>query len=219
MALLSNALVTLARAKDFIQPGGMAATDDARLEEVINRCSSSIEHHVGRRLMQVNYTGANVLYVQGPCYGTELPLDHSPIDITSPVTVTVDGTTQTVWRSGADGDQAAFDVVVMPGQYPIAPNRLARANGWHPTSAARPNNVTVDYKGGFVQAGGALNALPKDLEEAALEVIKLVWTDQSKGLQDVTTVSLPGGSFTLFSNPFPRRALQLLEAFRRLMVA
>jgi hypothetical protein len=213
MSLKANALVSLQTAKAFIQPGGMTSTDDARVEEVINRVSDAVERHCGRRLVQVNYTGANILRIGGLGYGYHLRLDHTPIDTSAPVAVTVDGVAQTVWRSDADGDPINFDVIVRPGQYPLAPDRLYRAMGWAPTWG-RPDNVTVDYKGGFL-----IGAIPKDLEEAALEIIKLVWTDQSKGIQDVTTVNLAGGSFTLFNSPFPRRALELLQPYCRLVLA
>jgi hypothetical protein len=60
---------------------------------------------------------------------------------------------------------------------------------------------------------------PADLEEAALEVVKKLWNDQSKGVQDVTTVTMPSGSLNLFDNALPRRATMTLESYQRVVVA
>jgi hypothetical protein len=89
-----------------------------------------------------------------------------------------------------------------------------------PTIVPIPANVLITYTGGFVltPTAGYLT-IPPDLEEAALEVVKKIWNDQAKGLQDVTTVTLPSGGMTLFDAAIPRRASMLLEPFRRLVVA
>lgn len=48
MGLNPNALVELATAKAFIQPGGMSAADDQRLQEVIDRNPALIVTRPGR---------------------------------------------------------------------------------------------------------------------------------------------------------------------------
>lgn len=210
--LSARAIVTLAQVKDFLTTQPSASNDQA-LERVIERASAIVEAHCKRRIMQTDYTTAP-LYVQGSRYLRYLHLDHSPIDLLSTVAVTVDGEAQTVWKSATDGDQASFNVVVMPGPHPLDPKSLYRELGWCPSVLSRPNNVTVAYKGGFTLA-----TRPRNLEEATLEIVKKIWTDQSKGIQDVTTVNLPTGGFTMFDRSMPRRAVELLEDFVDLRVA
>lgn len=213
MSLKANALVTLAAAKAFIQPGGMAASDDPRLEEVINRVSDAMERHCNRPLKQADYTG---LRLRGP-FKPEFFLRHTPIDVTQPIVVAVDTVAQAVWRTEADGDPGLMDVIVARSTDDVlfTPDHLFRRNGWMSSSGwssswnRNPYNVVLTYRGGW-------STIPSDLEEAALEIVKKVWIDQSKGLQDVTTVNLPSGGMTLFDAAFPRRAIQLLERFRRM---
>jgi uncharacterized membrane protein YcfT len=83
-----------------------------------------------------------------------------------------------------------------------------------------PANVLLTYSGGFALTPTAgYPPVPSDLEEAALEVVKKIWNDQAKGLQDVTTVQMPSGSLNLFDAGLPRRAVEMLNPFRRLVVA
>ena len=205
MALPANALVTVAAVKNFIAPGGMGDTDTPRLEEVIGRVSTAVERHCNRPLKAATYTG---LRLKGP-FCAEFFLRHTPIDPAQAVTVTINGVAQTVWRSESDGDPALKDVTVARSceDPTFTPDHLYRSCGWF-GGWGNPYNVVVGYTGGFA-------AVPLDLEEAALEIVKKVWNDQSKGLQDVTAVTLPSGGVTLFDAPFPRRALQLLERYRR----
>src|SRR5262245_59404027 len=210
MSLAANALVTREDAKSFMDID--ASSDDANLEKVINRVSDAIERWCRRPLRQATYTD---LRLRGP-YCPELFLRHTPISVTDPISVVVNSLSLTVWRTEADGDPAAKDVVVQGSAESsvFAPDMLYRAYGWDSYSEYVPNNVKLTYTGGW-----ALASIPDDLQEAALEIIKQVWNDQDKGLQDVTTVTLPTGGFTVFAAPFPRRALQLLEPYRRLVVA
>jgi len=50
-------------------------------------------------------------------------------------------------------------------------------------------------------------------------VVQKLWRDQQKQLAEVSTVSMPSGSVTLFDTVLPRRALWLLGAYRELLVA
>ena len=227
MALNANALVSLAAAKSFIAPGGMTAADDQRLEEVINRSSSMIERWCQRPLAKATYTN---LRLSAPC-GPELFLLHTPIAAAVTISVTLGGTVLTVWRTEADGDPLTFDVVLMSSCHdPIfTPDVLFRSAGWdyYATSALQipspyqfPANLLLTYSAGWALTATAGYALiPDDLQEAALELVRKVWTDESKGTQDVTAVTLPSGSFTVFDAAFPRRTLMLLEPYRRMVVA
>lgn len=228
MPLNPNALCTLPAAKAFIQPGGMSATDDPRLEEVINRASSLIERWCGRPFAKAVYTN---LRLRGPCE-SELFLRHTPIVASQPITVTLNGTALTVWRTEADGDPASKDVMLTSScdDPSFTPDILWRWYGWDVYSSYTvppvatlvpvPANVLLTYTGGFVlTTTSGYQTVPSDLEEAALEVVKKLWNDQSKGIQDVTAVTMPSGSLNLFDAALPRRATVLLEPFRRLVVA
>jgi hypothetical protein len=222
--LNANALCTLNAAKAFIQPGGMTSADDPRLEEVINRASSLIESWCGRPFAKATHTDR----FRGPC-STDLFVSHTPIAVTQPITVTVNSIVQTVWRSEADGDPllltSSAQVIVMRScsDPTFTPDMLYRAAGWGGTSYPAyvgPANVLLTYSGGFALSPTAgYPPVPSDLEEAALEVVKKIWNDQAKGLQDVTTVQMPSGSLNLFDAGLPRRAVEMLNPFRRLVVA
>jgi hypothetical protein len=219
VSLNANALVTLNAAKAFIQPGGMTAADDPRLEEVINRASSLIERWCGRPLAKGTHTKRLI----GPICPA-LFLMHTPIADSQPITVVLNGTALTVWRTEADGDPAAMDVMLASScEDPVfTPDMLLRQAGWLPASSSTPMpNVVVTYSGGWALPPGVAGypTIPADLEEAAFEVVKKIWTDQSRGIQDVTTVNLPSGGMTLFDAELPRRATMLLEPYRRMVVA
>jgi hypothetical protein len=225
VSLNANALVTLNAAKAFIQPGGMTAADDPRLEEVINRASSLIERWCGRPLMKATHTTR----LTGPCCA-ELFLLHTPVVASQPITVTLNGTVLTVWQTEADGDPATKDVILLASceDLTFTPDVLWRRYGWRwwgssssTTTMPTPANLLVTYTGGWVLPPGVTGypTIPADLEEAALEVVKKLWTDQSRGIQDVTTVTLPSGGMTLFDAPLPRRATMALERYQRMVVA
>jgi hypothetical protein len=206
-----NALVTLAAAKAFIQPGGMTPADDARIEEVINRASSLIERWCRRPLAKATYAN---LRLRGPC-ATDLFLLHTPIAASQPIAVTLNGVPLTVWRTEADGDPTTKDVMLMASceDPTFTPDILYRAGTWTP-SWYGVANLLVTYTGGWVlEPTAGYPTIPADLEEGALEVVKKLWMDQSKGLQDVTTVTLPSGGMTLFDAALPRRATLLLEPY------
>jgi hypothetical protein len=226
VSLNANALVTLNAAKAFIQPGGMTANDDPRLEEVINRASSLIERWCGRPLMKATHTTR----LTSP-NRAELFLLHTPIAASQPITVTLNGTALTVWQTEADGDPATKDVILMASceDPTFTPDVLWRRYGWcwwgsstNSTSfMPTPANLLVTYSGGWALPPGVSGypTIPADLEEAALEVVKKLWNDQSKGVQDVTTVTMPSGSLNLFDNALPRRATMTLESYQRVVVA
>jgi hypothetical protein len=236
--LNTNALVTVEAAKAFIQPGGMGAVDDRPFVEVINRASSLIERWCGRPFAKATYTD---LRLRGPC-SQELFLRHTPIAASQPISVTLNGTALTVWRTEADGDPATKDVMLTSScdDPDFTPDVLWRSYSWDvnssytavPSIVSIPANVLVTYTGGFVLTPtSGYPTIPSDLEEAALEVVKKMWTDQSTGLQDATSFGIHGGgsdvSMTgtfgqgsaLGYGPIPTRAFHILQSYRRLVVA
>ena len=207
MPLAANALVSLETAKAFLNLSG--SVDDPAVEVAINRASDRCERYCGRRLVRATY--ANRRYVAP--LGRDLYLGDVPVDTSAPVTVSVNGVAQTVWRSEADGDPANADVIVAPDpqETRLAPYKLVRPGGWL-VSTRHPYTVVVSYTGGFSQ-------IPEDLQLACLYVIQRYWRDQQKQLADVTTVTLPSGSVTLLDVVLPREARAILDAYRATVLA
>jgi hypothetical protein len=119
---------------------------------------------------------------------------------------------QTVWRSEADGDPIDFDVTVrssVPGS-PWCPDQLHRNLGWE-GAGVRDQPIVLSYTGGFTVA-------PDSVREACLLVVQKVYRDGARQQADVATVSTPGGAMTLYDSFIPRRAQQILDAHRRILV-
>ena len=206
MPPLAYALVTVAEAKAFIAPDGMAGTYDQLLEVVINRATDMIEQeYCNRPLKARTYTNLR-LRGQERC---ELFLRATPIDPAQPITVTVNGVAQTVWRTEADGDPASKDVILGRScdDLIFTPDHLYRRVGWGGYSG-NPYNVLLGYTGGFA-------TVPNDLAEATLEIVKKLFNEMKAGTQDLAAVTLPSGSFTVFDATLPRRARELLERYVR----
>lgn len=208
MAVAANALVTLAAAKTYVNISG--TTDDAKIESVIDRASDLIEQYCQRPLKEATYT---TLRLRGPD-GPILRPRARPINIGETITIKVDGATQTVWKQESDGDPADFDVIVGSGS-PELPtgqrDHFWRAGGWR-ASSGQPYNVVLTFTGG-------LATIPDDLQEAAFLIVQKLWRDQQKQLAEVSTVTMPSGSVTMFDSVMPRRALWLIGTYRELLVA
>lgn len=209
MALAANALLTLQAAKDYLNLTGSA--DDAKIEEDVNRASDWIEGWCHRPFVEVVYAG---LRIEGPSQGRLLFVAHAPIKTSAPITVTVNGTAQTVWRTETDGDPDTFDVqVVRSVEYsPLVPDALYRGGGWR--ASGTPYNVLLSYTGGF-----ASGAVPDDLREACCLCVQKIFRERQRQLAELATVTLPGGGVTLFDRALPARAESLLSRYRRWALA
>jgi len=209
MPLQTNAIVTLAEAKAFLNISGTAT--DALLETVITGASDAWEKELNRPVKEAIYAALRLRAPQGPT----LYLRATPVNTASPVTVSLAGTVQTVWKAEADGDPANFDVLLM-SDVPEGPlgvrNHLYRAGGWNgavggPLVSGHPYTVLLTYTGGF-------NPVPQDLKDAVLYVIQKLFRDRQRQLADVQTVTLPSGSITLLDISMPRWALRTLDKYR-----
>jgi hypothetical protein len=217
MALNANALVSLEEARSWLVLTG--ASDDTKLEEEINRATNIIEAYCDRVLKRTAaYNPVTVRYSGIDTYC--LRLGVAPIDVDSTVTVTVDGTAQTVWRKDADGAPDEKDVVVgytdggifhpgKPERALFLPNDLYREAGW---LATKIGGVVISYSGGLI-------TVPDDLKEACLYLVQKLWRDRSRGLAEIVTVAGPAGSTTLLDNALPRVALEALKRYRMVVVA
>lgn len=205
MALDANALVDIPAAKDFLQITG--GNDDAVIETAINVASDLCERWCGRVLRRRSITNLRLAGPRGP----RLLLSGIPIDVTQAVTVTVDGANQTVWRTEADGDPEASDVIVaalVPESALFAPDHLYRAQGWAPCTTGNPYNVLLSYTGGLA------TPMPDDLKRGCLYVVQKLFRDQKRQLAEVVSLTTPVGSITLLDNALPRMAQLLLSPYR-----
>jgi hypothetical protein len=83
---------------------------------------------------------------------------------------------------------------------------LFRRSGW---ATSRIGGVALSYY-------GALTAVPEDLKDAALLMVRKMFDAQQKGLSDVITVNTPGGGVTLFDRWMPSESRAILDArYRR----
>lgn len=204
MPLKANALVTVEEAKSWLNVTG--ATDDAKLEDEINRASEALEAYCNRPLKKATYTNVRLMGGARPT----LYLKAVPIDVAAALTISVDAVVQTVWKTEADGDPALKDVIVGSDDHTTLlgqQNHLWRGPGWGCPSYSNPYNVLLTYTGG-------LGTTPDDLKGAAFYVIQKLWRDRTKGLTDVTTISGPSGSINILDIAMPRWARQALDRFR-----
>ncbi len=209
MSLDANALVDLPTAKGFLNVPG--SSEDPRIERAINAASDLCERWTGRVLRQRTLTN---LRLPGPP-STILLVKGTPIDVTQTVSVTVDGTAQTVWRTEADGDPSLKDVLVgalVAESALFAPDHLYRASGWNVCSWGNPYNVLLTYTGG-------LKPIPDDLQRACLYIVQKLYRDEQRQLAEVAQVNTPMGGVTILDNAIPRLAQALLAAYRLLLVA
>lgn len=213
MALAANALVTLSEAQEYLGSGSDA---DPKVEAAINRASGLIEAYCDRPLKRTPAIGP-VAFRLSAIRGCVLRVDADPIDVDQVVAVTVDGTVQTVWRKEADGDPNDFEIVVgyvsdgvfHPGKSErvlFRPDTLYRSKEWLTTKVG---GILLSYFGG-------LPAIPEDLKEVALLMVRKVFDNQQKSLSEVITVNTPSGGVTLFDRWMPSETRELLDSrYRR----
>jgi hypothetical protein len=199
MALSPVALVSLPEA--YAALGATVGSVDPTVEQLINEVTALAESvYCHRPLARRAITS---LRVAGPLTSRELYPDAWPINTAAAISVTVNGQVQTVWRSEADGDPAAFDVAAFPTHF-------YRAAGWAPTTI--PHNVLLTYEGGYAP-------VPEDLKAAALELIQRMWGPLTQQRPEVAAYSGPGGSVQTLDAIRPAEAYALSRRSRDVFVA
>lgn len=204
MPLAANALVSLEEVKSWL--GIKDPADDLKLADEINRATIAIEAYCNRPLKQATYTSQRLC---GPD-SQVLYLKAVPVNADTPVTVSVNESTQTIWLKESDGDPAGFDVILAstdPTDIIGTRDHLFRSRGWAPTSSKHPYNILLTYTGGFATA-------PDDLKEACIHIVHKLWRDRQRQIPDVQTVTLPSGAINLLDIGLPRLALLLLGRYR-----
>lgn len=187
--------------------GGITGTDqDDMIQTLINRASDWVEAYCNRPFVARAYAD---LRLPAQCSAYLRPT-ATPIDITAALTVSLDGTAQTVWKSESDGDPALKDVVVVadaPGQ----PSVLYRHCGWQ---GSPPAPILLSYTGGY-----AFAALPGDLKDAALLVIQTLhrhW--QNLAPYESMPAGASGGTLAIRRDHIPMAAIATLDRYRLIPV-
>jgi hypothetical protein len=200
--LKDSALVTLQEAQAFLGSGQDA---NARLQDAINQASDIIEAWCHRPLRARTFTGERVEGPTRPMLYPKYPLG-GPIDRSKPITITVDGVTQTVWRSNADGEPSGFDVAAME-------HHFFRPWGWRSCwsgyTAVNLYNVVLSFTGGY-------DPVPDNLKLACFYVLQRIFAqDQQRGMTEVSSLTHPGGSLGFAPRDFvmPGSAVDILRDY------
>ena len=206
VTLQSNALLTIAEARDFL---GMSSSDDEKIAAWIESASDFCQEFWGHTILETEFEQLRMRSVRS----RDLPVPVFPIDVESKITITFDGTIQTVWKTSADGARADKDIVVMsdPGLAGSiwAPNLLYRRNGWF--CASDPEPIVVTYTGGLAVA-------PKNLKHAVKLLVQTFMRHQDKQLADVVQFGSgpvsPGIGFGQAYSLMPKWAQIEIESYR-----
>lgn len=208
-------LISAAEAKAWLKQTG--AQNDALIATLITRASDRLETLTQRKLKARTVSSARLT---GPD-DLKLYVPVWPIDVTATITITVDGVAQTVWRVEADGDPAAFDVVVASDD-PFD-NRFGQANhfrrwqgwasalgwGWDGGDEPAPGNVVLSFTGGYA-------TVPEDLKQACCYLVQKYFRDVDKQQTGMTVISVPqGGAVTIPDPSMPREVMDLIAPYCR----
>ena len=206
--LADNALLTLAEAREFLKLGDtLTVEQESLVNDVVNRVSSFIERFVNRPVRQRAYTSLRL-----PSRRSALLFPPAaPISIVQTITLSLDGTAQTVWKSEPDGDPADFEVEVrslVPGA-DCGPDHFYRGNGWSSTRSGSP--ILLSYTGGFA-------TIPERFKQAAREWLQEIYLNQTQRMTSVETITTPTGTFTKSMRAIPPRVEQLIGQDRLVSV-
>jgi hypothetical protein len=209
MSLSADALVTLAEAKAYLNHTGTA--EDTQIETAINKASDYVQSALGWGPIKTR----TQTWRLPPYCGLCLYAPIRPIDVTATVTITIDGTAQTVWRSSADDPQTGKDVIVVSSVSgsSLCPDQFYRAAGW--TGAGLlPEPILLTYTGGFASA----SALPGRIREAFELILSKFFKDEIHQNPDTVVYSNSVGTVTRVDTEIPRRARELLDRDRQVFV-
>jgi hypothetical protein len=209
MSLSADALVTLAEAKAYLNHTGTA--EDTQIEFAINKASDYVQSALGWGPIKAR----TQTWRLRPYCGLYLYAPIRPIDVTATVTITIDGTSQTVWRSTADDPQTGKDIIVVSSVAGsnLCPDQFYRAAGWS-GSGTSPEPILLTYTGGIASA----SALPGRILEAFQLILAKFFKDEIHQNPDTISFSNPAGIVTRIDTDIPRRAKELLERDRQVFV-
>ena len=191
-SLLSEALCTLAEAKERLKQPSADTTYDDLVTQLINEATGTIEAYCGRKLKSRAYTDS----VHDGTGGGRMDAREFP--------VTVVTSAKEVYKDGVTPDRT----ITVTGLVQIEGRRtLYLPEGW----PYGTKNVKLTYTAG--ESGVNL----KTLRGAVLELIADAWVRfNTAGGAEALTVSAGGQSVTIGAVSIPRRVESMLRNFRRL---
>jgi hypothetical protein len=194
MALLTNAIMTIADLKTYLDIPQGDGDYDAKLESVVNALTTMFTVYTGRDTIM---TSAVVEYTEGKNDDT-IWLRNPPItETTSSVIVWVD-------EDRAYGDSSKIDRT----NY-VVYERTGKVVLDDDVFPATPYSVKVTYYGGWV-------TLPADLRWVAYEAAQWMWRKQKDGRVGVTSLSAQaGGSVSFEDAALPKSVTDVLDRYRR----
>jgi Phage gp6-like head-tail connector protein len=199
----ANALLTVDDLRGTAQePGPLGITGTAQddvIQELINRASDEIESYCGRFFTRAVVADLRLPQQSEP----SLRPPRTPIDVTQPITISIDGTPLTVWRTEADGEPMTKQVIVgadLPGEATF----FYRAGGWL-CGCATPAPIRVSYTGGYA-------TIPGYLKEAAQMTVQTFWRHR-QNVTDLASMSsgTAGGVTTFRDYAIPIAAKWILD--------
>lgn len=192
MALKSNALISLAVAKDYLDIQVSDTTQDTRVERLINMASQFISEYCDRNFI----TGSYVDYQDGR-KSNQILLRQWPA--TKPTDLRVDSS----WAFGTD-------TIIDPAEYDIVEDMfVVLRNTFFPNGY---RNIKVTYTAGYGTIGG--NNLPSDIQEACLELVALYQNKRTDRRIGVQSKSKQGENITYIED-VPEDILSLLQNYKR----
>lgn len=197
-------LVTIEEARTYLGLG--SSDDDVHLaEDLASRATDYCERYCNRPLAARAFTA---LRCRSDQFHEFRPL-AIPIDLTQTLTISFDGTAQTIWKAEADGDRSTFDVLVRSTVPELGADYFWRREGWW--CHTDPDPILITYTGG-------LDPIPGELKDACLLVIDQIHGDQVGKTTDVVSHG-PGpvtSSVTYMGSLIPLKAKQILDFYRRI---
>lgn len=199
MALNANALVTLAKAKDFL--GITTADKDTEIERLINTASQSIERVTKRILVNATHTE----YHDGRRTNMLQPRQW-------PITggASVNGKPQVYFDDGTGSFPASTEVDDSEYWVHEMSTQIIRQNGNWPLGR---RNIKLVYTAGY-GVGGDTASMPSDLENACLQYVAWEYRQNNDRRLGVDSKSKLGETVR-YTQGIPEFILELIEPYMR----
>lgn len=190
--LAANALVTLDKAKQQLDIAADRDEENDRVTDMINAASSSLEQTCTRKFIEATYTD----YFDGS--GTPYLKAYE-----FPVTQVISANVDDARVFGGGTAISTSDLVI------LRTVMIVRADGsfWH---ALRPMNTKVVYKAGYPS-----NAIPEDLQQACLELVKYLYLTRNDRRTGIATKTKLGENISFVTDQLPPMVEQLIKPHRR----
>lgn len=195
MALHTNALLTVAEVKAYLDIPAGDTDYDVRVESVVNALTDMFAAYTGRDTI-VN--SAVVEYTEGKDDDTIFLRNPPIVEVTSSVIICID--TDRLYPASNNLTRST-DFVVYPRT-----GKVVLIDDYFPSN---PQCVKVSYYGGWT-------TVPSDIKRAAFEAAQWMWKRERDGRVGVTSVSAQqGGSVSYEEAALPKSVTDVLDRYRR----